>query len=528
MKHLSIYLLNGLFMCPLLMQAQVTPKEQRKILFEVSEVFDNYERTMFASDEAEKEEFKSLFVSDETPVYNDILGFDDRETITLKEYASTLNKMVKSATIRLKEVQSKGIEDWGSHYLVRLLFDKNMSYSDPDGILFSNDDYYNQDYNLAMEISVDKETFEGKISKITGHIDSDKPRLKRGNYVVLNRTNPLDSEVKCNGELLSFNSFDQAILPPVYKFTYGDPDMKIVVRKAHEESRLISLGYKLKSWNIMPYYEMSLMDPYEVTSTSEDVLTKSSMQEVGLKFRRVFPRKSNVKWGFCWGVGYSMSTIDLDLESTSYYYRTSNQNADIDGDLYDRHYNIKNVHQSVDLSQVVVPIALNMECKIGKRFSLDFEAGVKGYMTLKGETKEFSLDQDVYGQYPNYNNMILDGSWGFNNFGQSSLGMSNLINPELETNTFMVDAFGGMGMSLKLFGPLSISAGVKYQYGILKPFKDNLVEAPLPFNNGHINEGQALVHYNIYEGDKTNGLMGATQEIKRAALLLNVGLNFKF
>ena len=527
MKHLSIYLLNGLFMCPFLMQAQVTPQKQRMILSHVYDVLDGYEQNMFAEDEYQVQKFKGLFVSDHVTVFNDLLGFYATESLSLKDYVATLNRMVKNATIRLKNIRYDEIEDQGDHYLVKLTMDKSLSYSDPDGILFSNEDYFGKDYQLVLDMKVNKSNYDCKIAKISGRMDSDKPLLEQGTYVVLNKTSPLDTEVKCNGNLLTFNSFDQAILPTDYMFTYGDPDMRVKVNKPHSESRLISLNYKQKSWNIMPYYEMSLMDVYDIGDSSDMIENKSSMQEAGLKFRYVFPRKSNVKWGLSWGVGYSKSTIDLNVAETSYNYRTSYGYADVDGDIYDRYYNISNIQQSVELSQVVVPLAVNMEWKIGKRFSFDFEAGVKGYMTLSSEITDFSLDQDVYGKYPNYGDLILDGSWGLNNFGKSTLGLNNLYDVDVDASTFMVDAFGGLGMSLKLFGPLSISAGVKYQYGILKAFKENN-NAVVLSNGQRVEENQALVTYTTSFGDQTNGLMGCLKDVKRSGLLFNVGLNFKF
>ena len=532
MKHLFIFLLSGLLVFPFQADAQITPQKKRQVLYSVMQMMENYEMSYLCDTDANEENFRNLFVSEEVKIYNDLLGFSGSESLSVPEYISIIQNKVKNPTIRLKNIRYKDIVDEGSNYLVTVLFEKELSYSNECGVLFSSQDYYGKDYMLEASVLVDKNSLEGKISKVSGHISSDKPALVENQYYIMEKASFTNQDIKCNGKEIEFNSFEQAFLPAEYSFSHPDPDMDITVLKPKDGCPVVSLKYRLKKWSLAPFFEMSLMDQTEPEDDFNGALenTSSSLTEFGLVTRFTFPRKSRTKWSLNFGAGYSIHNIDLAANRFDFNYKTGTPKADVDGDIYQRYYSVTDMKESIKLTNVVIPVFLNMETRFGRRFSCYLQVGGKVYLNMSSEITEFSAQQYVYGVYNQYGKPIVFDRpeyWGYNNFGHSTLGMNNLETTELNSPFVTADAFAGLGFRLNIFGPVSLYAGARYQYGFMDIVKPD--GQPAEISKGVVSENSAFVHYMSHgQGDTTKGLTNLPTTFKRSALNLNVGLEIKF
>ena len=531
MKHLFILFLSGLFAFPLIADAQVTPQKKREILYSVVTVMEDYEQTNICDTDASEYNFQNLFISDDVKIYNDLLGFSGKEYLPLNDYTFIMKTKVMNPTIKLKNIRYKNIIERADLYEVVLLFDKELSYSNKSGVLFSSQDYYGEDYQLDMVVYVDKNTMEGKIATIKGNLSSTKAALVENEYYVLNKDSLQNEDVKCNGKPIEFNSFDQAFLPAVYEFTHPDPDMEVKLIKPDDESPMVSLKYKLRKWSLAPYFEMSMLDNGKMNDDFGKInYESSSMTEFGIVAKYVFPRKKKTKWAFNLGVGYSISKIDLTADNIEYSYKTTSPLADIDGEHYYRYYNVSDVRQSLQLNHLVIPAFFNLESKWGRRFTFIMQFGAKVYWNLKAETTDFFAKQYVYGKYENYGPPIIIDSpeyWGYNNFGHGYLGMNNLETNVLNAKPITVDAFGGLGFRVNIFGPVSLFATARYQYGFLDILTPNGECVEIVQNK--VLEKNAFVNYlTVEKGEKTRGLANTSTTFHRQALFLNVGVDFKF
>lgn len=495
----------------------LTVIQERKFLLNALRLIENYDNYSDMTDFEEASNFQDLFGSDTLMIYNDLLGFSEKNTISVRDYAMLLVQRGRSPKIDVKNINHGKVYSDDENWLVDIDFDKSLLYIDADGILLSSNEYYGgKDHRIIATIAMDKLTEQVYIKSIVGSIDSDIPRLSE-HYAAVQYTSTRDNDVLCNGKKMVFNSFDQALVPANPQFTYSDDDANMTIIKKDGTGEFYSFKFRPTHWRVKPRFEFAVGDFYDYGEGNKG----GSGMNFGVDFGYIFPSPGKVKFGVFMGVAYSMSSMDFSVGAREYSYQTAGGVADVDGDDYVRHYSFSNIEQSVKVSDLMIPAYLDLDFRASRAFSIYLQAGVKAYMNLSSKMDAVKAVADIWGVYPQYGNLVLDGPWGddtsinYNNFGKNK-EINSISDTELPLKTFTVDAFGGLGVRVKLTGRILLDVGANYQYGFMQ------------INEQAASGSEELVSYTVNGGERLGSLINSHEKIYRRALNVNAGILFKF
>ena len=136
-------------------------------------------------------------------------------------------------------------------------------------------------------------------------------------------------------------------------------------------------------------------------------------------------------------------------------------------------------------------------------------------------------EANIYGVYPQYDNLRLDEQWGHNGFGQKSFSDSELDYTELKGISSMnLDAFAGAGLRINIPNtPLTIEIGANYLFGLTDIYKPEGGLVDLSMN------GNSPFVYNTITGlnnsEHVHNMTEGISSIKRKALRLSAGIIIK-
>lgn len=512
--------------CGYCLNAQnISINDERQFKIKALQMLDDYETYAAMTTSEDKYRFIGLFADRNTEIYNDLIGLSSKETINVTDYADLLSKKSRFPKIEIKNVKGTDIISDGTDWIMSLIFDKSISYANACGVLLSSDEYYDaQNFKLDMQLAMNKETGRCTIKSLSGSIDSSKPRFDIEDYYIVNHESNYDDVVLCNGKTLEFNSFKQAFVPRNYNFFFSDPDVLLKTSVEDEACRTLKLSYVPRHWRLQAHGEFSLGDFYKADGNAIDLNLKSSGTNFGLDVGYVFPSKSKVKFGIFSGLGFSLSKIDLSMDELNYSY-DAYSNADIDGDNYSRHYELSDITSSISTTDLVIPIALDLDISVSRTMSIYAQAGLKGYFNLSKKFSNVSVKSYCYGIYPQYSNLRLDENWGYNDFGNVIFSDADMRKGSPNVNGFTVDLFGGLGCRVKITGPLYINIGANFQSS-LNNYIDNTDK--IQTSSYGVSESSALITYTNIDGSTLRDLSEAYESYKRQSLNLNVGLMIKF
>ena len=559
----------------------LTSELKRKMYYDVLTLLDKYESSLsMLEPENDAELFKSLFVSDESPVYNDLLSITSGKILTAAEYSNALlSEVTPGARVWLKDINhGEPIADGDSVWMVRVTFKKEYLYYDECAIKFSSSEFYLTDYQLAMDIVWDASNRDCHIRRVDGIIDSDYEPLPDG-FVVLKISENTDNfDLLYYGDKLNYN-IDSIVflgsesLTDDNAFYYPlDDDIRLSVDRDFDCSRMIHVQYKPKRmrlrfhWETAVNIEKSGIDKggfYSITGVDYShtnnrpngtVEFKSEGQEFGIDLGFVPISGRFAKIGLMTGIGLSSSTISTDIKNLYYGYNTL-RNADIDGDKYSRFYDIKDMKYKLSIKDMVVPLYLDWEFFPFSGFSIYADAGAKMYLNLDRNVSDFSATYSTYGIYGSeyqflvlgydapseiseYNNFVKDGS----------LNIDNLSSRQANIPTLWYDAYGEVGFrirfsdSKKFFRDLFLDAGVTYQY-TLTPFNNNswlvLYSDNHQYNNHDKNNyeynypkivsGWKPVSFTTQDGEKARNIADYISEMSRTgSIRAKVSITYRF
>ena len=132
---------------------------------------------------------------------------------------------------------------------------------------------------------------------------------------------------------------------------------------------------------------------------------------------------------------------------------------------------------------------------------------------------------DVYGVYPQYDNLLLDANWAFNGFGQQRFSNSTLLYADpIDVQGFTADLMGNFGFRFNIPNvPLSIDLGVSYLMGLTELVKTGTVIGR--YSNTHL-------VYNVISGTSStehlHNLTEMLESVKRKQLRATLGIILKF
>ena len=88
--------------------------------------------------------FVRLFESEDIQIYNDLLGLSTKKQLTVKEYRTLMEKEALYPTIKIQNLKKNSVYQENGHWMMDISFEKELTYTDKCGVLFSTEEYYGQ------------------------------------------------------------------------------------------------------------------------------------------------------------------------------------------------------------------------------------------------------------------------------------------------------------------------------------------------------------------------------------------------
>lgn len=498
----------------------LTSNEKRHLRIEALQMLDRYEQNANLSNGEECIEFRYLFPDEGISIFNDLLGVSTVDTLAIDEYIELGANNVRHATTTIKDVRVDRIWSTPKADMIELSFKKNILFTNECGAIIDAGRYFGGDYPMKAVIAYNKEMKDARIVSLKGDVPSRRQRLEPG-FTYVDSISPRDRDVKVNGQFLTF-SHGQALVPANPKFEYYDDDANMKVQTVVEDGCThYALHFKPMRWRIKVYGDISLGSPYSF-KCPDNLATTGTNTDFGLDVGYVFPSKSKFKIGAFIGLGYSMGKVDVGIDYMAYNY-SAPSSADMDGDTYQRYYTLSNMKQNVTLGRFYVPIYADFEFRAHRIVSVFADLGFKLLFNVASKVGNVSGESDSWGVYPQYDNLVMNDEW-LNDFGKRPIDA--VIQNSDWLSSFSADMFVGLGVRIKIYGPLSLDAGVRYQIGLtdIGKFTGNAGN----LSGGEILEANAPVTYTVKDGTHVNSLTNYLSSLKTQGLKLNVGLVVKF
>lgn len=467
--------------------------------------------------------FLRLFVDEEVPVYNDLLGISSKRTLSVGDYARLFGdsqiktKRVHIKNLNMEEDPIKTDEGWK----VIISFDKEMSYYNACGVYFSSREFYGADYHLVASLLYDEMDGQCRISRIDGSIASSN--ILPMDYVVFQQTGKRDLQLNYHNQPLLFNSSQQSILSGFFDsrgFSHPNFDASRLSPSIND-CNMVTMRYLSPSnaWKIKPYIGFGLGNTLSLEGDSMMNSTSSSTLSFGVDFGYLFFENGSLKLSAFAGLGIASSSIKLGY--TDSLYMTS-VGADADGQKYNRFYNGLNLNQKLKFTELAVPIYLDAEMGFGSLLSAYADLGVRVNFCMSAKVSETSgTSGAIYGIYDDPSGLQLGEEWGNNGFAKScDYSMAEASEPTGKKG-MTIDVMGSFGLRCDIPNtPLTVDLGINYFKGLgemMKPEKKE--ESVIVYNTLSEDKKTSTEHVNLH---------GQLESVKRQSLQLNIGVIYKF
>lgn len=501
----------------------LTYNEKIQLNKDAVELLMKYNETCRLNKKSYPAEFKQLFEKNADDfIFNDLMGLSDADSVSVKEYVTLLSKEnVLSPDVTIKNV--KNVRAWkrnSKHYL-KLSFEKQMVYSNKSsGTILHSLNYYESPYQYEMTICSDQESGECYIVDLKSEIPNGKSRLPL-DYTHVENTDPRDSAVTVSGTPLKFYN-NQALVKRNAIFKYHDDDVKLnALTVGDKDNYHYVFEYKPKRWRVTANADISMASFFTVPE-SNLVNVKQYSKDFGIDVGYIFPTKNKLKFGIFLGVGMSLGSMQIAVDLWNYNYSAPGK-ADIDGDEYQRYVSIYDMLQQTEFKHITVPLYADIEYKFSNRVGIYANLGVKAYVNVESSAWDMAYASDVYGVYPQYGDLTIKEPL-FNDFGTHNI--SSIGKWQTDLCPIGLDAIGGLGVRVRLFGPVLLNLGARYQFGIMPIIKSN--GNVYPVYHGETTESKAPLVYQVEDGSTIRNLTNYTGDIFHNLLNLNVGITVKF
>jgi hypothetical protein len=278
--------------------------------------------------------FVRLFENEDIQIYNDLLGLSTEKTLSVKDYATLMEKEALYPTIKIQNLKKESIYRKNGKWMMDLSFEKELTYTDKCGVLFSTEEYYGQYHIITMTLAWNNDLKTCLIAKLEGKNNSRVGELN--NYkVIVSSSNEKDKKrennVLVNGKHLKFNSFGQYIISANAELVYEkDQDMKFELVQNESGCEIYSIKYDPMSMRIKPHYNLGAIMPYGKYFESGLLMSRAVYNEVGIDFGYVIPSMNRFQLGVYFGLGYAASGMRFSIDSLDFHYNAGAE-ADIDG-----------------------------------------------------------------------------------------------------------------------------------------------------------------------------------------------------
>lgn len=530
-RFLSWFLV--LFMTvPFSSEAQtLTNRDRRHINTRVLNLIEEYERTAVVNDDDAEYVFCDLFENDQLQILCDVLGFPGYlSQMTVADYVRALRSDAMAVTMEIKNFVKGDMRVSGSECIVPVSFQKSVSYVDRNGYVFSTEAYYQTDLDMEMLIRYDLDTDECKIVSLDGKVEADR-QFPRGRFFIINKSQLHDvedkqqkylSELKIGGMQITYNEFDQAILPAGHA-SVNDIDVVVspdTLMKGPNYD-VMKFSFKPRKSRLKLHYGIAPFGAYKVTSSGGLTDSRTSAMEFGLDIGFTWRAGKSSKMGFFFGAGAQMGNIDLSLNrSLDYSYKTCQNVGDREGFSHFKestlNYTIKSATEGLNFTDIYVPVYFELEHRAGKHMLISWNFGVKGY----------------YNMLTSYVPYQVSGQFSMTDVSEKPFDLTDVsyISPSsYKRNPFDLSLFGNIGFDINIGRQkvyLSFKGG--YEYGLTTSYKNN--NNTYFVNNSTYFDKQKIfpvVYDAIYGRHIPMHSLITDLEYCRRAIWLQAGLKFK-
>jgi hypothetical protein len=224
-----------------------------------------------------------------------------------------------------------------------------------------------------------------------------------------------------------------------------------------------------RKWCMRPGVNFALWDTYTIGSHLNGLSTSTNQADIGLDFGYELQTSNKLHTTFFLGLAYSQSYFEMKYSLADY---VTSSSVDVDGDSYERHYSKMSISQGAWVKELSIPLSASFSHPFSNRVSIYVNIGGRLNLNVDKTTTSATGSSHVYGVYPQYDNLIMDETWGYNGFGDVIFSDRNM-DDNIKTNTFTADVFGELGVRYRLgnTSPLSIELGINYIQQVGNTFK---------------------------------------------------------
>lgn len=477
--------------------------------------------------------FVRLFANEDMQIYNDLLGLSTQKTLSVKNYRTLMEKEALYPTIKVQNFRKNKIYKENGLWMMDITFEKELSYTDKCGVLFSTEEYYGEYHTINMSLVWDENLQTCTIAKLSGKNNSTVKALTDYKVIVASddaKDQKRERNVRVNGRHLKFNSFSQCIIPANAEIEYvNDDDMKFELVQNETGCEVYSIAYNPMSMRLKPHYNIGVV-PFGKSANGLS-LSKSIHHEFGLDLGYMIPTNGLFQMGFYAGVGFASSSVVLGMDTIHYHYQAGSE-ADIDGDSYTRHYTIERASQKLSMKDLTIPIYLDFNFHLHKIVSLYLDLGIKNYINLSANLSDLTGTYSSWGVYPQYSDLVLDHTTGLTQFAASGTALpAQTTSSTMDINGYSMDLLSALGVRIKLkdkqFFPLYFDFSIGYQHSLLAPYK-NANALTVSDIQGNVSAQEAFSTYTVESGESAMPLSAFVSDLKRKMVTLNFGITYKF
>lgn len=267
---------------------------------------------------------------------------------------------------------------------------------------------------------------------------------------------------------------------------------------------------------LKPHADISLGSPMSLTTTTE-LNPSVASNEFGLDFGYTFFQKTTNRLEVNVGLGYRYLNTNFNAGDFNYSY-SAPPSADLDGNAYIRFCQVSNLQQKLSTGYLTLPIYLQYAYRCTPWLEVHALAGLKLGFNTGASVKTESGSVYSYGVFPEYDNLMIDAPY-LDDFGTRSLNDRSISEPEV--NSVAASLLLGAGVDFRVYGPLWVNLGVKYDLGFGNTFGKGT-------NFAQPTAETVPVSYTVAEGTRVKALSDYVTSGKLSPLALNVGLTVRF
>lgn len=267
---------------------------------------------------------------------------------------------------------------------------------------------------------------------------------------------------------------------------------------------------------LKPHADISLGSPLSLKSAIE-LNPEALSNEFGLDFGYTFFQKHNNLLEVNAGLGYRYVNATLNAGNFGYEYSASPA-ADADGNAYIRFCEVSDMRQKLNTAYLTLPVYLRYAYRCTPWMEAHALAGLKLGFNTGSSVKTISGTVYSYGVFPEYDNLMIDAPY-LDDFGDVSL--TDRKNPEAKVNSFMASLLIGAGLDFRIYGPLWIDLGIRYDLGLSDAFGKGITFS-------QPNADNVPVKYTVADGTTVRSLSDYITSSKLSPLSIDIGLTVRF